>query len=149
MLHYRKCQILFAEGKEQEAIDHAGIALTKFKAAGDDLAWMQLGSIRSDKYKIDVHYNMGPKERAEKKDGIVRPYSFRVWTTDVPAKLVRILNFELAYLDGDLLTAAIGQSSADRSHLNLGMVDTNSDFATVKKKILEIVAAAPQPTTRP
>ena len=40
MLHYKKCQTLFAMGKEQEAIDHAAIALTKFNKANDDLAWM-------------------------------------------------------------------------------------------------------------
>jgi hypothetical protein len=30
------------------------------------------------RFALDVHYNMGVNERAEKKDGIMRPYSFRV-----------------------------------------------------------------------
>jgi hypothetical protein len=139
ILHYRKCQALFANGKEQEAVNHASIALGKFKAAKNDLAWMKLGSIKAGKLRIDVHYNMGPSERAEKKDGIVRPYGFRVWTTDAEPKLVRTLDFELGYIDGELLTAAIGESRG-RRHANLGILDPKSDFATVKKKILEVVA---------
>jgi len=139
MLHYRKCQALFAKGKEQEAVVHAAVALAKFKAAGSNLAWMGLGSIKTKSYKIDVHYNMGAGERAEKKDGIVRPYSFRVWTTDAEPKLVRILDFELAYLDGELLSAAIGEQSGGR-HSNLAIVEPKSDFATIKKKMLEIIS---------
>ena len=139
MLHYRKCQALFAKGKEQEAIKHASVALEKFKAAHNDLAWMKLGSIKANKYKIDVHYNMGPKERAEKKDGIVLPYSFRVWTTDAEPKLVRTLDFELGYFGGERLTAAIGETK-DGVHANFGIVDPDSDFSVVKKKVLEIVA---------
>jgi hypothetical protein len=139
VLNYRKCQALFTSGKEQEAVDHAHITLEKFKAARNDLAWMKLGSLKAGKHRVDVHYNMGPSERAEKKDGIVRPYSFRVWTTDPEPKLVRVLDFELGYFDGKLLTAAIGESKGGR-HANFGTVDPKSDFATVKKKVLEILA---------
>lgn len=139
MLHYRKCQALFTQGKEQEAIDHAAVALAKFKAAKNNLAWMLLGSIKTDKYKIDVHYNMGAKERAEKKDGIVRPYSFRIWTTGANPKLVRILDFELGCLDGEVFTAAIGEDINGR-HSNFGTLDPKSDFSTVKKKVMAIVA---------
>ncbi len=35
MLHYGKCRALFADGKEQEAIDHASITLEKFIKAKD------------------------------------------------------------------------------------------------------------------
>src|ERR1044071_4106021 len=122
MLHYRKCQALFAKGKEQEAVDHAAVALAKFKATDSKLAWMGLGSITNGSYRIDVHYNMGASERAEKKDGIVRPYSFRVWTTNEEPKLVRILDFELAYLDGELMSAAIGATTRE-GHSNFGVVD--------------------------
>lgn len=138
-LHYRKCQALFAKGKEQEAIDHAAVALAKFKAADNQLAWMGLGSIATKDHKIDVHYNMGPKERAEKKDGIVRPYSFRIWTTDPEPKLIRVLDFELGYFSGELLTAAVGETTR-QGHANYGIVDPKSNFATIKKKVLDIVA---------
>ena len=138
MLHYRKCQALFAKGKEQGAVDHAAVALAKFKAAGNNLSWMLLGWIKTNGYKIDVHYNMSEHERAEKRDLIVRPYSFRVWTTNTEPKLVRILDFELAYLDGNLLSAAIGEETRN-GHANFGIVDPKSDFATIKKKVLEII----------
>jgi hypothetical protein len=138
MLHYRKCQALFATGKEQEALDHAAVALAKFKAAGNNLAWMGLGSFTTEKYRVDVHYNMGQRERAEKKDGIVRPYSFRVWTRDTDPKLVRILDFELGYFGGELLTAAVGEMTGT-GHANFGIVDPKSEFAKIKKKVLEII----------
>jgi hypothetical protein len=138
MLHYKKCKALFAMGKEQEAINHAAVALTKFDKANDDLAWMWLGSFTTDKYRFDVHYNMGERERAKKKDGIVRPYSFRVWTKDKEAKLVRILDFELAYSEGELMTAAVGEETED-GHTNFGIVDPKSDFDTIKKKALAIM----------
>jgi hypothetical protein len=138
MLHYSKCRALFEKGKEQEAVDHAAVALAKFKAAGFKLAWMNLGSITKAGHRIDVNYNMGENERAEK-DGIVRPYSFRVWTTGDQPRLVRVLDFELAYFDGKLLTAAVGEITK-QGHVNFGMVDPKSDFATIKKKVLEILA---------
>ena len=59
MLHYKKCQALFAKGEEQEALDHAAVALAKFQAAGNNLAWMNLGSFTTKQHRIDVHYNMG------------------------------------------------------------------------------------------
>ena len=97
-----------------------------------------LGSLTTNSYRIDVHYNMGKSKRAEKKDGIVRPYSFRVWTRGAEPSLVRILDFELAYFDGDLVSAAVGQTTS-RGHANFGIVDPESDFATIKKKVLEII----------
>ncbi|MCB1062107.1 MAG: tetratricopeptide repeat protein [Verrucomicrobiae bacterium] len=138
MLHYKKCQALFASGKEQEAIDHAATALEKFKEANDDLSWMLLGSIMTEKHKIDVHYNMGASERADQKRGIVRPYSFRVWTKTDDPELVRILDFELGYLGGELMSAAIGEM-VENGHANLGIVDPDSKFETIKKQVLAIV----------
>ena len=139
MLHYRKCQALFTQGKEQQAVDHAAVALTNFKKSDAKLSWMLLGSFKTDRYRVDVHYNMGPAERAEKKDGIVRPYSFRVWTTDANPRLVRILDFEQGYLEGELLTAAIGEMVGE-DHANLGIVKPDSDFTTVKKQVVELLA---------
>ena len=136
-LHYRKCQALFAQGKEQAAIDHASGTMQKFIAAKDDLAWMLLGSIRTETQRIDVHFNMGRKERAEKKDGIVRPYSFRVWSKDGD-KLIRIVDFEQGWFDGKQLTTALG-AMQDRGHVNYGILENTCDFATVRAKVLEIV----------
>jgi hypothetical protein len=139
MLHYGKCRALFADGKEQEAINHAAITLGKFIQAKNDLAWLGIGSIKTERYRIDVHYNMGPKERAESKDGIVRPYSFRVWDAGDDPGLVHILDFELGYSEGKVVTAAIGEMTR-QGHANYGVIDPKSDFATVKKKVLEILS---------
>ena len=81
---------------------------------------------------------MGDRERAEKKNGIVRPYSFRVWTKGEEPELVQILDFELGYSDGVITTAAVGEETED-GHLNFGIVDPKSDFNTIKKKVLEII----------
>ena len=147
MLHYRKCQALFAAGKQQEAIDHAKVAMDAFIKANNNLAWMLLGSIKTDKYRIDVHYNMGPKERAEKRDMIVKPYSFRVWTLDEEPKLERTLDFEIAYFGGEAMTAAIG-STTPRGRNNFGMLETDADFATVKAKVLNILKTNEGPVAR-
>jgi hypothetical protein len=137
-LHYRKCKVLFASGKQQEAIDHSAVALEKYKRAGKELAWMQLGSIKAGKYLLAVHYNMGPDERADKKDGIVRPYSFRVYSTGDSPRLVQTIDFELGYFDGKLLTAAIGETTAE-GHGNYGIVDPKSKFATIRDKVIKLI----------
>jgi len=139
MLHYRKCQALFASGQEQAAIDHAAIAMKHFKAARKELAWMRLGTLLTDNYRIEVHYNMGPQETAEKRDGIVRPYSFRVWTKEPEPRMLRIVDFELAYSKNKVQTAALGEMQGD-NHANYGTLDPKSDFATVKRKMLEVLS---------
>ncbi|CAD72549.1 MAG TPA: hypothetical protein DDX19_06795 [Rhodopirellula baltica] len=139
MLRYGKCRALFADGKEQEAIDHASITMAKFIKAEKDLAWIGLGSIETKQHRIDVHFNMGPKERAERKDGIVRPYSFRVWEKGDNPDLVHVLDFELGYSNGKVATAAIGEMTS-QGHGNYGIIDPQSDFAAVKKEVLEILS---------
>ena len=140
--HYRKCQALFAAGKQQEAIDYAKVAMEKFIKAKVDLAWMLLGSVKTDKYRIDVHYNMGPRERAKpaQLSGIVRPYSFRVWESGDGGKLVKKLDFEIGYFQGKPMTAAVGEMTADGSHSNYGALETNADFATVLAKVMSVLA---------
>ena len=151
MAHYRKCQALFAAGKQQEAIDFAKVALGKFVQAENALAWMLLGSIPTDKYKIDVHYNMGPVERADPKLHrilMTRPYSFRVWSLDTPPQLVKVLDFEIACLGGNPSTAAIGQMTGGM-HTNYGTVETDADFATVKAKVLSLLDTQEKPPATP
>ena len=138
VLHYRKCQALFASGKEQEAVRHAEVAMAKFKRAKKNLSWMRLGSFKTKRYRVDVHFNLGPGERAEQRDGIVRPYSFRVWTLGEDPGLTQILDFELGYSDGKAVTAAIGETTND-GHANYGIVDPNSDYASIKRKIVELL----------
>lgn len=138
MLHHGKCRALFKAGKEQAAIDHASIALQKFIGAKNDLAWIGIGSFKTDKYRVDVHYNMGPKERAERKDGIVRPYSFRVWEDGDDPSLVHLIDFEIGYFEGKAATAAIGEMTS-RGHANYGIIDPKSSFADVKKKVIAVL----------
>jgi hypothetical protein len=140
MLHYRKCQALFAKGMEQEAVDHAAVALAKFRVARNNLPWMLLGSFKTGQFKVDVHYNMGPGERNGIKDGILRPLSFRVWTSDAQPKLVRVLDFERAYLDNMVMSAAVGEMKG-RNHSNYGTLDPKSDFATIKKKVIDVLGS--------
>ncbi|MGE9266697.1 MAG: hypothetical protein ACQKBY_01270 [Verrucomicrobiales bacterium] len=138
MLHYRKCQALFALGQEQASVDHATITLQKFKDANQGLAWMLLGSIETEKHRIDVHYNMGPAERAEERDGIVRPLSFRIWTREPDPEIIRSLDFELAYFEGQIVSAALGEMRANM-HANYGILKADSSFDTIKKKVLEVL----------
>jgi len=148
MLYYGKCKLLFIAGKQQEAVDFAKVALDKFIQAKDNLAWMILGSINTDKYRVDVHYNMGRSERADRANIrllMTRPYSFRAWTREEPSQLVRIVDFEIMYGYGKPMTAAVGQTTGT-GHLNYGMLDTDADFATVKAKVLSVLDAKEIPT---
>jgi len=137
-LNASKCQALFALGKEQSAIDHAQIAMSKYIAAKDKQDAMTLGSFTTERYKVDVLFNMGAKERAEKREGIVRPYSFRILTKDSVPKLVRTIDFEYAYFEGKLLSAAVGEMRG-ASHANFGILDPKSNFTIVKGKVLKVI----------
>jgi hypothetical protein len=138
LLHHEKCRALFAKGEEQAAIDHAATAIAKFKAAKNDLKSMPIGTFKAGDRTVRVVVNMGRKEREAKKDGIVRPYSFHVLSDESKPKVVRTLDFEQGYFEGSLVTAAVGEM-IDRSHANLGVVDPKSDFAAVKKRIVELL----------
>ena len=138
--HVLKCKMLFATGKQQESINFANVMLEKFIKANDDLAGIILGAITTDKNKIDLHFNMGEKERAKVKHGVVRPYSFHVWSLHEPAPQIRTLDFEIVYIRGLPMTAAVGEMTHGM-HSNFGTVETDSDFATVKAKVLSILGA--------
>ena len=97
---------------------------------------MLLGSIDAGKIRIDVHANMGPKERADKKDGIVRPLSFRIWSTEGEKRLIKVIDFEQAYFQGQLISTAIGES-IENGHLNHGMLKADSDFDTILARVQE------------
>jgi hypothetical protein len=138
LLHAKKCQALFNEGKEQEAVDHAKIAMSKFISAKNKQASIKLGELKSKSHRIEVHFNMGPKERSSKPDGIVRPLSFKLMTDGEKPSVSKVLDFELGYINGEALTAAVGETTK-QGHGNYGILDPGSDFATIKKKVLEVV----------
>lgn len=139
-LHAKKCNALFAQGKEQEAVDYGAKAMAKFKAAKNKQASILLGEIKSKSKRIEVHFNMGPDERSDKPDGIVRPLSFKIMNEGEKPGVSKVLDFELAYINGKALTAAVGITTK-QGHGNYGILDTESDFATIKKKVLEVVDA--------
>ena len=134
-LHYRKCQLLYMAGMEQAAVDYAAVAMEKFIAAGDDTPGMYLGAFNTDEHQIIVVYNMTPAERAKNKMWIVRPYSFVVRTLDDPPKFVKKIDWEFNYIGGRPVTAAVGEM-VPTGHVNYGMLPVESDFATVKAKVL-------------
>jgi hypothetical protein len=140
VLHAKKCQALFAQGKEQEAVDHGTEAMAKFKAAKNKQASILLGEIKSKSKRIEVHFNMGPDERSDKPDGIVRPLRFKILKDGEKPTVSKVLDFELGYINGEALTAAVGITT-DEGHGNYGILDPKSDFATIKKKVLEVVDA--------
>ena len=140
-LHVLKCKALFASGREQEAIDFSKTARAKFIQAKNNLAWFIAGAIRTEHYRIDVHCNMGPQERANPAEVMIlmtRPYSFRVWTLGESPQLVKAVDFEICYMGGKPSTAAIGQTQGGL-HTNYGMLETDADFATVKAAVLALL----------
>ncbi|MCL1922159.1 MAG: hypothetical protein FWG50_13990 [Kiritimatiellaeota bacterium] len=143
MLYGAKCCILFNMGKQQEAVDCGKVMLEKCVQAKNNQPWWMLGTITTDKYRVDVHYNMGASERADRASAntlMTFPYSFRVWSLEEPLKLVRIVDFEIMYMRGKPMTAAVGETTPF-GHSNFGMLPTDADFATVKAKVLSVLGA--------
>ena len=83
---------------------------------------------------------MGPKERSDKPDGIVRPLSFKIMKDGEKPTVEKVLDFELGYINGKALTAAVGITTP-QGHGNYGILEPKSDFATIKKKVLGVVDA--------
>ena len=102
------------------------------------LAWMLLESIDLDRLRVDVHFNMGRRERNPPKDGIVRPLSFRVWSKGKERALLAIIDFEIGMLDGKPQTAALGQEFAS-AHANFGMLPVDAKYELVRTKAIELI----------
>lgn len=135
---YRKAQALMRDGRKQEGYETAQAAMQKFVADGDDLAWMMLESVEVGDKRIDVHFNMGPKERDTALDGIVKPLSFRVWSTGDETRLLRTLDYENGRFGGQVITAAIGEQRGT-VHGNLGMLEPSASYEEILQKVIEIV----------
>lgn len=135
---YRQAQALMRDGRKQEGYETAQAAMQRFIADGDDLAWMMLESVEVGEKRIDVHFNMGPKERDTTLDGIVKPLSFRVWSTGDEARLLRTLDYENGRYQGQIITAAIGEQRGT-VHGNLGMLEPSASYEEILQKVIEIV----------
>ena len=133
MLLYCKAQCLMSLGKYDDGYECAKQAMALFIKKNDKLSWMLLESIELETVRIDVHFNMGPKERTPPDIGIVRPLSFRVWSKDKEKKLLETYDFEIGYVNGKPSTAAIGQLQGE-VHVNFGTMEPDVKYSEIRKK---------------
>jgi hypothetical protein len=137
MLHYRKAQCLMKLGKCEEGYAAAKETLAVSVKTDFSLSWLLLESVDLDHVRVDVHFNMGPRERKPPKIGIVKPLSFRVWSKDKPA-ILEIIDFEIGMVNGKPETAALGQETVNM-HANFGTLPTDSKYEDIKKKAIELI----------
>ena len=138
MTLYREAQALMKEGKREEGHETAQKAMVQFVAEDIDLPWMILESIEAGDKRVDVHFNMGEREREMPDDGIVRPLSFRIWTGgDAPA-LSQVIDFEIGRSDGESVTAAIGEMT-ESGHANYGILDVDATYETIRQRVVDLV----------
>lgn len=138
MALYREAQALMKAGKHQEAYETAGKAMQQFIAEDNDLAWMMLESIALEDRRIDVHFNMGPDERKPPDNGIVRPLSFRVWSTGDDEALLEVIDFEIGRMGAEPLTAAIGKMQG-AMHANYGILPIDASYEAIREAVLNVV----------
>jgi len=138
MLSYRKAQCLMKLGRREEGYQTAKDAMALFVKKGDDLAWMLLERIDLGNVRVDVHFNMGPRERQPPEIGIIRPLSFRIWAAGEEANLLEVIDFEIGLFEGKPSTAALGQTTAT-GHANFGILDPNATYSTIRERTIELV----------
>ena len=152
MLLYRKAQCLMELRRYDQGYEAAKQAMERFIAKKSTLAWMLLEHIDLGTLRVDVHFNMGPRERKPPDIGIVRPLSFRVWKKGEDAKgpgqLLEILDFEIGMTGGQPSTAALGMTMRGGGHANFGILDTDAKYVDIRTKALELIKKrhpSPQP----
>ena len=138
MSYYRKAQCLMSMGRYEDGYKTAQDAMKVFEKTNNSLAWMLLEKIDAGPVRVDVHFNMGPKERKPPEDGIVKPLSFRIWSKDKEAKLLGIIDFEIGMIGRKPLTAALGQELGD-AHANFGILPVDAKYEQVRKKAVELI----------
>jgi len=139
MTLYRRAQALMSEGKHDEGYETAKSAMQQFIADENDLAWLLLESIDVDGKRVDVHLNMSPQERNYPDEGIVRPLSFRIWSTGDDPELLQVIDFEISRFGGQSLTAAIGETT-ESGHANYGILELDTPYVEIRQKVLDLVA---------
>ena len=143
MLFYRKAQCLMTLGKRDEGYGVAKDAMALFIKKGDNLSWMMLEQIDHGQIRVDVHFNMGSRERRPPEMGIIRPLSFRIWKKgegeeDI-GELLEIIDFEFGMFDGKPSTAALGQMTGE-GHSNFGILDTASTYSQIRERLIDLVS---------
>lgn len=138
MLVYRKAQCLMKLGQHDEGYQAAKDAMALFIEKEHSLSWMMLEQIDLDNVRVDVHFNMGPRERNPPEMGIIRPLSFRVWAKTQEERLLGTIDFEIGLWDGQPSTAAFGQMTR-AGHDNFGMLDTDATYTTIRDRLIALV----------
>ena len=138
MMLYRDAQAMMKDGNLKAGYETAEKAMAQFIEEGDDLAWMMLESIALEDKRIEVHFNMGQRERNMPKDGIVRPLSFSIWSKGDNPELLQILDFEIGRSEGQSVTAAIGEMT-DAGHTNYGILDVDADYETIRQRVVDLI----------
>lgn len=142
MLLMRKAQALMTLERRDEGFAVAKEAMALFVKSRKSLAWMMLEKIDLGHVRVDVHFNMGPRERQPPESGIIRPLSFRIWTKPEEGRaagsLLEIIDFELGPDAGQPSTAALGQTTA-QGHSNFGMLTTDSTYSQIRERVLALV----------
>lgn len=138
MTLYREAQAAIQAGNLAAGYETAQKAMTHFVDEGIELPWMLLESIEAGDKRIEVHFNMGERERDMPDDGIVRPLSFRVWSAGNDSQLLQVIDFEVGRSGGKSITAAIGEMT-ETGHANYGILDVDAEYATIRKRVVEFV----------
>lgn len=125
-------------GKLEDGYQTAKDAMALFIKKGDDLSWMMLEQIDLGHVRVDVHFNMGPRERRLPDMGIIRPLSFRVRSKEGEADLLEVIDFEIGLFDGKPSTAALGQMTGE-GHANFGILDTDSTYTKIRDRLVALV----------
>ena len=73
------------------------------------------------------------------KNGIVRPLTFRIRkAADAGGRPLEAVDYELGMIEGATLTAALGKSQPGGGHANCGVLSPDSEYSTVRAKLLEL-----------
>lgn len=137
-LLFQKAKCLMKLGKRAEGYDTAKLGMAALEKKNISLSWAILEQIDLPLVRVDVHFNMGEKERHPPQDGIVRPLSFRVWAKTDEPKLLCIIDFEIAMADGKPSTAALGTTSS-KMHENYGMLAVTASYDEIRSKLIELI----------
>ncbi len=97
-----------------------------------------LETISLDHVRIDVHFNLGPRERTPQETGIARPLTFRVWARGDVRELIDTIDFEIGYLEGKPSTGAFGQQQG-AIHANLGALAPSITYAEIRAQAMELI----------
>ena len=142
MLLYRKARCLMTLGQREKGYRTAKVAMACFAEKGNDLAWIILERIELGHIHVDVHFNMGPRERRPPETGIMRPLSFRIWAKgeedEAMGRLLEVIDFEIGMSEGKPSTAALGQTTR-RGHANFGMLDTDAAYTEIRQRLIGLV----------